>query len=114
MLVALPTIPFDRLKAHLVTDHLLTDVQQMEKVWWYQQWVSRGLQNYWLRCPRGEKSSVFFNCLFLQKLPPEMRILLSEADMGDKRLLGDRADQVWAQNAQQHHDTGTENQGQPN
>jgi hypothetical protein len=31
MLVALPTIPFDRLKAHLVTDHLLNNVQRVEK-----------------------------------------------------------------------------------
>jgi hypothetical protein len=56
-------------------------------------------------CPRGEENSVFFNCLFLQKLPRELRILLSEADIADKRLLSKRADQFWAHNAQLWHDT---------
>jgi hypothetical protein len=41
---------------------------------------------------------VFFNCLFLQKLPRELRILLLEADMVYKRLLSKRADQIWARN----------------
>jgi hypothetical protein len=56
-------------------------------------------------CPRGEENSVFFNCHFLQKLPRELRILLSETDMSDKRQLSAKADQIWAHNAQLHHDT---------
>jgi hypothetical protein len=31
-------------------------------------------------CPRGQKINAFFSCLFLNKLPRELRILLSEAD----------------------------------
>jgi hypothetical protein len=33
-----------------------------------------------------------FNYLFLNKLPRELRVLLSEADMQDKQALGARAD----------------------
>ncbi len=47
-----------------------------------------------------EEKRVFFNCLFLQKLPRELRMLLSEADMADKRLLSERA-----HNSHLHHDT---------
>jgi hypothetical protein len=43
-------------------------------------------------CPRGQENNAFFNCLFLNKLPTELRILLSEAEMADKQALGARAD----------------------
>jgi hypothetical protein len=43
-------------------------------------------------CPRGQENNAFFNCLFLNKLPRELRILLSEAEMADKQALGARAD----------------------
>jgi hypothetical protein len=33
-------------------------------------------------CPRGQENNAFFNCLNLNKLPRELRILLSEADCG--------------------------------
>jgi hypothetical protein len=56
-------------------------------------------------CPRGEENSFFFNCLFLQKLPRELRVLLSEAYKADKRLLSEQADQIWAHNSHLHHDT---------
>jgi hypothetical protein len=32
-------------------------------------------------CPRGQEKNAFFNCLFLNKLPRELHILLSEADV---------------------------------
>jgi hypothetical protein len=35
-------------------------------------------------CPRGQENNSFFNCMFLNKLPRELHILLSEADMVDK------------------------------
>ncbi len=49
------------------------------------------------QCPRGQENNAFFNCLFLNKLPRELRILLSEADMADKQVLGARADLFAAQ-----------------
>ena len=56
-------------------------------------------------CPRGQENNAFFNCLYLSKLPRELRILLSEAEMGDKQALGARADQFWAHNSRLPHDT---------
>jgi hypothetical protein len=42
--------------------------------------------------------------LFLNKLPRELRILLSEAEMADKQALGARADLFAAHNSKQAHD----------
>jgi hypothetical protein len=55
-------------------------------------------------CPRGQENKAFFNCLFLKKLPRELRILLSEAEMADKLALGARADLLAAHNSKQAHD----------
>ncbi len=55
-------------------------------------------------CPRGQENNAFFNCLFLNKLPRELRILLSEAEMADKQTLGARADLFAAHNSKQAHD----------
>jgi hypothetical protein len=55
-------------------------------------------------CPRGQENNAFFNCLFLNKLPRELRILLSEADMVDKQALGARADLFAAHNSKQAND----------
>jgi hypothetical protein len=54
-------------------------------------------------CPRGQENNAFFNCLFLNKLPRELRILLSEAEMADKQALGARANLFAAHNSKQVH-----------
>ena len=104
----LPENPFDRLRERLLTAHQLTDIQRVEKLLSLpplgKQKPSELLAEMLRICPRGEENSVFFNCHFLQKLPRELRVLLSEADMADKRLLSARADQIWAHHVQLHHD----------
>ncbi len=55
-------------------------------------------------CPSGQENNAFFNCLFLNKLPRELGILLSEADMADKQALGARVDLFAAHNSKQAHD----------
>ncbi len=55
-------------------------------------------------CPRGQENNAFFNCLILNKLPRELCILLSEADMADKQALGARADLFAAHNSKQAYD----------
>jgi hypothetical protein len=52
-------------------------------------------------CPRGQENNAFFNCLFLNKLHRELRILLSKVDMSDKQALGARADVFAAHNSKQ-------------
>jgi hypothetical protein len=64
-------------------------------------------------CPRGEENSVFVNFHFLQKLPRELWVLLSEADMANKRLLCARAEQIWAHHVQLHHNTVATVSGEP-
>jgi hypothetical protein len=75
--------------------HQLTDMQKVEKLLAFpvlgQQKPSELLAEMLRFCPRGEENSFFFNCLFLQKLPRELRVLLCKADMVDKRLLSERA-----------------------
>jgi hypothetical protein len=90
--------PFVRLKARLLTAHQLTDIQKVEKLLALpplgKQKPSELLAEMLQICPRGEDNSLFFNCHFLQKLPRELRVLLSEADMADKHLLSARVDQI--------------------
>jgi hypothetical protein len=46
-------------------------------------------------CPRGEEKTELFACLFLQRLPREIRVLLAKADHKDPKALADEADQLW-------------------
>jgi hypothetical protein len=52
----------------------------------------------------GQEKNTFLNCLFLNKLPRELRILLSEANMVDKQALGARGDLFTAHNSKQTHE----------
>jgi hypothetical protein len=54
-------------------------------------------------CHRGQENNAFFNCLFVNKLPSELRILLSDAEMADKQALGARADLLATHNSKQAH-----------
>jgi hypothetical protein len=46
-------------------------------------------------CPRGEEKTEIFACLFLQRLPREIRVLLSEVDHKDPKALASQADRLW-------------------
>jgi hypothetical protein len=46
-------------------------------------------------CPRGEEKTNLFACLFLQRLPREIRVLLSRVDHKDPKLLAEEADALW-------------------
>jgi hypothetical protein len=47
-------------------------------------------------CPRGEEKTDLFACLFLQRLPCELRVLLARADHKDPEALADHADELSA------------------
>jgi hypothetical protein len=47
-------------------------------------------------CPRGEEKSNLFACIFLQRLPREIRVLLANVDHKDPKALATRADELWA------------------
>jgi hypothetical protein len=46
-------------------------------------------------CPRGEERTELFACLFLQRLPREIRVLLSNVDHKDPKALAAQADSHW-------------------
>jgi hypothetical protein len=47
-------------------------------------------------CPRGEEKSNLFACIFLQRLPREICVLLANVDHKDPKALATRADELWA------------------
>ncbi len=105
----IPEDPFNRLKACLLTAHQLTDVQRVEKFLALpplgKQKPSELLAEMLRICTRGEENLDFFNCHFLRKLPRDLCVLLSEADMAGQLVLSARADQIWAHDVELHHDT---------
>ena len=104
----LPANPYTELRRRLLAAHQLTDIQRVEQLFNLPplgaQKPSELLAEMLRLCPRGQENNAFFNCLFLNKLPRELRILLSEADMADKQALGARADLFAAHNSKQAHD----------
>jgi hypothetical protein len=50
-------------------------------------------------CPRGEERSHQFACLFLRRLPREIRVLLTKVDHKDPEALAEQADEIWALHA---------------
>ena len=104
----LPANPYTELRRRLLAAHQLTDIQRVEQLHNLPplgaQKPSDLLAEMLRLCPRGQENNAFFNCLFLNKLPRELRILLSEAEMADKQALGARADLFAAHNSKQAHD----------
>ncbi len=47
-------------------------------------------------CPRGEEKTNLFACIFLQRLPREIRVLLAKADHKDPKTPATQADELWA------------------
>jgi hypothetical protein len=104
----LPANPYTDLRRGLLAAHQLTEIQRVEQLHNLPplpaQKLSELLAEMLRLCPRGQENNAFFNCLFLNKLPRELCILLSEADMADKQALGARADLFAAHNSKQAHD----------
>jgi hypothetical protein len=59
-------------------------------------------------CPTGQDNSDVFTSLFLNKLPREPRVLLTEVDMQVRQTLGTRTDMLAAHHQRLAHDAGTE------
>jgi hypothetical protein len=47
-------------------------------------------------CPRGEEKTNLSACIFFQRLPREIRVLLAKADHKDPKMLATQADELWA------------------
>jgi hypothetical protein len=91
---------YDDIKNRLVASHQLTDFQKAEKLFQMPALGSRkplDLMAAMLEtCLRGEEKSNLFACIFLQRLPREIRVLLANVDHKDPKALATRADELWA------------------
>ena len=88
--------PYEAVKARLMQSHELTEFQRVEKIMSMPPLGSRKPSQLMAAmlelCPTGQDKLPFFTCCFLQRLPRELRILLSEADMTDLKRLTEQAD----------------------
>ncbi len=90
---------YDDIKNRLVASHQLTDFQKAEKQFQMPALGSRKPSDLMAAmletCPRGEEKSNLFACIFLQRLPREIRVLLANVDHKDPKALAARADELW-------------------
>ncbi len=88
------------IKARLLSALQLTDYQRADKLFELPGLGARKpsqLMSQMLEiCPRGEEKSHLFACLFLCRLPREIRVLLTKVDHKDPKALAEQADELWA------------------
>jgi hypothetical protein len=92
--------PYDDIKKRLVASHQLSDFQKAERL--FQMLALGGRKPSELMaamletCPRGEEKTNLFACIFLKRLPREIRVLLAKADHKEPKTLAAQADELWA------------------
>jgi hypothetical protein len=91
---------YDQLRTSLLASHSLSNYQKMERMMRLPRLgnckPSVMLAEMLEYCPAGESSTAVFAFLFLQRLPREIRVLLSEDDPADMRAIADNADRLIA------------------
>ncbi len=96
--------PYTIIKQRLLGAHMMTDYQQAEKLYLSPAIGDRKPSEMMVAmlemCPRGEEKTNLFACLFLQRLPWEIRVLLSCVDHKDPKLLVEGADTLWSLHGQ--------------
>jgi hypothetical protein len=92
--------PYDDIKQRLVASHQLSDFQKVKRL--FQMPALGGRKPSELMaamletCPRGKEKTNLFACIFLQRLPREIQVLLAKADHKDLKMLATQADELWA------------------
>jgi hypothetical protein len=100
--------PYQQLKDRLCQSHQLTEFQRVEKLHQLDSLGGRKpselLHEMAELCPTGHEDSPFFLFLFMQRLPKELRIVLSEVyDHEDVQAMAIKANKLWSlHNHQQH------------
>jgi hypothetical protein len=99
---------YANLRTSLLASHSLSNYQKMERMMKLPPLGDRKpsvmLAEMLEFCPAGESTTAVFTYLFLQRLPREIRVLLSEDDPADVRAIADKADCLIAMHVPQHHD----------
>jgi hypothetical protein len=99
---------YERLRASLLASHSLSNYQKMERMMRLPPLGDRKpsvmLAEMLEYCPAGESTTAVFAFLFLQRLPREIRVLLSEDDPANMRAIAEKADRLIAMHVPQSHD----------
>jgi hypothetical protein len=91
--------PCTTLKGRLLSAHQLTDFQLAEAL--FDMLALEGRKPSQLMaamlevCLRGAEKCILFPCLFLRRLPRQLRVLLARADLNDLNGLAKQADELW-------------------
>jgi hypothetical protein len=100
---------YDRLRASLLASHSLSNYQKMERMMRLPPLGDRKpsvmLAEMLEYCQEGESTTAVFAFLFLQRLPREIRVLLSEDDPANMRAIAEKADRLIAMHVPQSHDS---------
>lgn len=103
-----PADCYDRLKAALLSNHQLTEIQKSELLFNMDALGARRpmdlLAEMLELVKPGEETTQLFAMLFIRKLPSAVRAQLSEDDHTDLRALAEKADRIMAMLAKQKHD----------
>ena len=95
-----PLSPYTKLKEALLASHELTDFQRVELLLAVEPLGGRKpselLADMWELCPNNQHNSIFFAALFLQRLPKEIRVMLTHEDHSDLHRLAAHADRLVA------------------
>jgi hypothetical protein len=90
---------YEALKQRLLSSHQMTWYQRTERLLAMPTLGTRKPSELMAEmleiCPRGEEKSELFACLFLQRLPREIRVLLAKVDHKDPKELAEQADHYW-------------------
>jgi hypothetical protein len=99
---------YGNLRTSLLASHSLSNYQKMERMMKLPLLGDRKpsvmLAEMLEYCPTGE-STTAVSYLFLQRLPREIRVLLSEDDPADVRAIADKADRLIAMHVPQGHES---------
>jgi hypothetical protein len=90
---------YEAIKQLLLLSHQLTSYQRAEKLFAMlllgarkpSELMSKMLEIW----PRSEEKSELFECLFLQRIPWEIQVLLAKVDHKDPKALAEQADHYW-------------------
>ena len=95
-----PQLPYNKLKEALLASHQLTNFQRVELLLTVEPLGCRKpselLADMWELCPAEKLNNIFFAALFLQRLPREIRVMLTHENHSNLHRMAAYADRLVA------------------